>query len=192
VMRLNRGAGARGLAGMRPVAQLPAPGSKVRLVRPLLGWRRSELEQLCRSARLEPVQDPSNADERFERVNVRRAIAGADWIDPEGIARSADHLARADDALEWATDREWQSQVSAGEQSIAYRPSGPTEIRRRIVARCIQQLASEGRGDLLRGRELDQLVGVLTDGGKATLRGVLCSGGEQWDFAPAPERRQTA
>lgn len=190
LMRLNRGAGVRGLAGMRADAQLPTPGSKIRLVRPLLEWRRSELEELCRSAELVPAQDPSNADERFERVRVRRGIAGADWVDAEGIARSADYLGRADDALEWAADLEWQTQVSVGKQSIAYRPSGPAEIRRRIVARCVERLASEGRGNLLRGRELDQLVGALTKGGKATLRGVVCSGGEQWSFAPAPERRQ--
>jgi tRNA(Ile)-lysidine synthase len=125
-------------------------------------------------------------------VKVRRAIAGADWIDVGGVARSADYLGRADEALEWATDKEWESQVTARGESIAYRPSGPAEIRRRIVARCIERLASEGRGDLLRGGELDQLVSVLTDGGKATLRGVLCSSGKEWTFAPAPPRRRTA
>src|SRR5258708_36278065 len=38
VMRLNRGSGVRGLAGMRPVGRVP--GSDSPLLRPLLGWRR--------------------------------------------------------------------------------------------------------------------------------------------------------
>jgi hypothetical protein len=49
-------------------------------------------------------------------------------------------------------------------------------------------LASEGSGQPLRGRELDRLLATLSDGGTATLRGVLCSGGETWRFAAAPRR----
>ena len=37
--------------------------------------------------------------------------------------------------------------------------------------------------------ELERLVAVLMRGGKATLRGVLCSGGDEWRFTPAPKRR---
>src|SRR5258708_6038677 len=44
LMRLARGSGVRGLAGMRP--RSVAPGSQVQLVRPLLGWRRIELEEI--------------------------------------------------------------------------------------------------------------------------------------------------
>lgn len=188
LMRLNRGSGARGLAGMRLAA--PLPGGKARLLRPLLAWRRSELEEICNSAGLDPVDDPSNADEQFERVRVRRGLAEADWLDPEGIARSAAHLAAADVALHWAVDVEWDRQVSRSERDIVYKPAAPFEIRRRIVRRSVAALASEGRTNPLRGRELDRLVAVLSSGGKATLRGVLCSGGEQWRFTSAPRRRQ--
>jgi len=45
LMRLSRGSGVRGLAGMRP--RSITPGSHVRLVRPLLAWRRSELQEIC-------------------------------------------------------------------------------------------------------------------------------------------------
>lgn len=188
LMRLNRGSGARGLAGMRGVT--PIPGGKARLLRPLLAWRRSELEQVCKAAGLKPVQDPSNDDEQFERVRVRNAVAKADWLDPQAIARSAAHLAHADIALHWAVDKEWESQVSRSEREIVYSPAAPFEIRRRIVRRSVAAFAREGRANPLRGPELDRLVAVLTRGGKATLRGVLCSGGDQWRFTPAPRRRQ--
>ncbi|MGI8705954.1 MAG: tRNA lysidine(34) synthetase TilS [Sphingomicrobium sp.] len=188
LMRLNRGSGARGLAGMRLAA--PLPGGKARLLRPLLTWRRSELEEICKSAGLKPVDDPGNADEQFERVRVRRSLAEADWLDPEGIARSAAHLAAADVALHWAVDKEWETQVNRSESDIVYRPAAPVEIRRRIVRRSVAAFANEGQANPLRGRELDRLVAVIAGGGKATLRGVLCSGGEQWRFTRAPRRRQ--
>jgi tRNA(Ile)-lysidine synthase len=189
LMRLNRGSGARGLAGMRPAVPLPVPGSNLRLLRPLLGWRRSELEQVCKAAGVKPVHDPSNSDEQFERIRVRNGLAAAGWIDPQGVARSAAHLAAADAALHWATDKEWETQVTASNGEIRYRPSAPLEIRRRIAGRAVAALAREGGGNMLRGPELDRLMAVVARGGKATLRGVLCTGGDEWRFAPAPRRR---
>lgn len=188
VMRLARGAGVKGLAGMRPVAK--AAGAEAALVRPLLGWRRTDLEQICAAAGVTPVADPGNEDPQFERVRVRSALAGADWLDPQAVALSAGNLAQADVALHWATTQEWNRAVTNGAGVIVYRPTdAPREIRRRIASRAIAALASEGRGADLRGRELDRLLAVLAGGGKATLRGVLCSGGTEWRFAKAPRRR---
>jgi tRNA(Ile)-lysidine synthase len=84
VMRLMRGAGVRGLAAMRPLSTVPTSG--LPLLRPLLGWRRFELAQICASAGLVPAADPSNEDEQFERVRVRRALADADWLDATSLA----------------------------------------------------------------------------------------------------------
>lgn len=188
MMRLNRGAGARGLAGIRPVARIP--GGQAPLLRPLLGWRRGELEAVCAAARLEPARDPGNCDDRFERVRVRRGLSNADWLDPAAIARSAAHLEKADSALDWAARREWDRRVERSDDDILYRPDAPDEIRRRIVIRALVELAREGQNSDVRGRELDRLLGILSAGGKATLRGIACRGGDRWSFAPAPPRRR--
>jgi tRNA(Ile)-lysidine synthase len=189
LMRLDRGAGVRGLAAIRPATVMA--GGNIRLIRPLLGWRVSELAQVCAAAGVKAAVDPGNLDERFERVRLRNALAQADWLDPEAVARSAANLARADEALDWATGREWQLQVDRAGQEIVYRPSAPAEIRRRIVGRAVAAIAREGGENPLRGRELDRICELLEGGGKATLRGVLCSGGLEWRFAPAPMRRKT-
>jgi len=191
LMRLNRGAGASGLAGMRPVSKLPAPASKIPLIRPLLDWRHSELERICEEAGVTPADDPSNRDDRFERVRVRRGLASADWLDVEAAALSARNLADADFALDWAARSEWDSQVSRNEGDVLYRPKAPFEIQRRVLGRVIAELAAEGDGEILRGRELETLALALGEGETATLRGVLCSGGETWSFRPAPPRRRT-
>ena len=187
LMRLNRGAGVHGLGGMR--ASSTVPGADVRLLRPLLGWRRSELERVCSEAGVTPLMDPSNADDRFERVRIRRALAEADCTDPAAIAASAAHLASADEALDWAADRLWQRSVSEKDGQLTYAPGdAPAELVRRIVARAVTTLASEGIGQPLRARELDPLLQTLASGGQATLRGVLCAGGTRWRFSPAPHR----
>lgn len=188
LMRLARGAGVRGLAGMRPAAI--APGSHVELVRPLLGWRRSELEAICSEAGLSAVADPSNHDERFERVRVRNALAMLDWLDGGAVAQSAANLGEADIALEWAMRNEWRRSVHEKSGMIVYRRGdAPAEIVRRIVIRAVRKLATEGDHDL-RGRDVDQLLASLSAGSDATLRGVHCRGGAEWRFSAAPPRRR--
>lgn len=188
LMRLSRGAGVRGLGAIRPVARIP--GSRHRLIRPLLAWSRSELAAICEAAAVEPVDDPANQDEQFERVRIRKALAAGGLLDPRAIARSAANLASADLALDWAAARHWEQSVTGSGQDWVYRPgNAPHEIRRRIIGRAIAMIGTEGAGAPIRGREIDQLVEVLGSGGTATLRGVRCSGGEAWTFAPAPPRR---
>lgn len=188
VMRLNRGSGVRGLAGMR--RQSGVPGDKsLPLLRPLLGWRRSELERICTDGRVSPTTDPSNADERHERVRIRQALRNADWLDVEALAKSAGNIAAADEALEWATEKEWSEAVEAADGRIVYRATtAPAEVMRRIVARTIAELGTEGASGELRGRELDRLIADLQRCNTTTLRGVLCTGGLDWTFTTAPPR----
>src|SRR4051812_18533946 len=188
VMRLARGAGVRGLAGMRRKSVVPR--SEIPLLRPLLDWRRLELEKVCAHAGVEPAADPSNEDERFERVRVRRALAGAHWLDPPALAASAANLGDANSALDWAARQEWSRGATSDGAEIVYRAGdAPTEIRRRIVSRAVARLATEGQSSPLRGRELDRLLAVLEADGTATIRGVRCSGGSEWRFAEAPRRK---
>lgn len=187
IMRLNRGSGARGLAGIRPSAKVP--GSEHALLRPLLQWRRGELEAICSAAGLQPVADPSNADDRFERVRIRRALRTADWLDPHGLGRSAAYLASADEALDWGADAVWQSSVSRVGGRLVFQPAGvPLELRRRIVGKAVAELETEAPGTPLRGSALDGLMSALERGGIATLRGVKCRGGDDWHFETAPSR----
>lgn len=208
LMRLNRGSGVRGLAGMRSKSTIPtarhsreSEGSRLAggkavlswspaLLRPLLTWRGSELECICAEANLTPITDPSNADARFERVRIRKALSETAALDPGALAASAAHLASADEALDWAVDQEWRRAVSEAEDSLTYTPSGaPAEIVRRLVARAVATLAHEATADPLRARELDPLIATLAAGSQATLRGVHCQGGPHWRFSPAPPRR---
>jgi tRNA(Ile)-lysidine synthase len=188
LMRLARGAGLRGLAGMRPIRKVPSTDRS--LARPLLRWTRKELGELVEAAGIKPALDPSNEDSQFERVRVRKTLAGADWLDPKSVAKSANYLTQANAALSWAAKQEWGKRVTEKDSVITLDPKGlPQELCRRVVGLIITKLGTEGKGSELRGRELDRLLSVLARGQKATLRGVLCGGGEQWRFAKAPKRK---
>ncbi len=72
VMGLMRGAGLDGLSGMR--GQFEAHG--IHFHRPLLGVSRSNLRTLLREREIRWVDDPTNDDEHYDRVRVRKALAG--------------------------------------------------------------------------------------------------------------------
>ena len=182
LMRLNRGSGVAGLAGVRGRSMVP--GRTRLLLRPLLSWRRAELARVLDHAGVTTAQDPSNADERFDRVRIRRELARTDWIDPIALAASASHLSDADAALDWAVQREWQECVSASENALRYVPSAPRAIRLRVVTRIITRL-----GGIPRGGGVARLVDFLEAGEPGSLAGVVARNATgTWTFAPEPPR----
>ena len=181
VMRLLRGSGLAGLAAIRPDRNAPVP-----ILRPLLRWRRGELAAIVEAAGLNPVADPSNSDERFDRARLRKRLAETDWIDPVPLARSAAALAEAEEALSWATQRLWDERVVAEGDGYRLDPAAlPEELKRRLVLRLLSAIG----GPEPRGAEVGRLIKALEADRTATLSGAKCVGGERWRFAPAPPRR---
>jgi tRNA(Ile)-lysidine synthase len=184
LMRLNRGSGVRGLAAMRPRARLP--GSEFALLRPLLGWRRSELEAVCADAGLAAAADPSNRDERFERVRVRNVLQELDWINPGAIGTSAANLAAADRALDWATDALAPVRLRQDGEVLQIDASDlPAELQRRLLRLAFQRLEAPEP----RGADLTRALQSLTSGRAATLSGLKLEGGGAWRVSKAPPRR---
>ena len=178
LMRLARGAGLPGLAGVRRARPL-RPG--VTLVRPLLDWRKAELEAIVRDAGLAAAQDPSNADPAYDRTAARALLGATHWLDPARLAHSAAHLAEAEAALEWASGRLFAERWD-GESLDPH--DLPPEILRRLALRVF-----DGFGETPRGPDLARLLAALREGRAATLAGVKATPGARWTFAPAPPRR---
>ena len=93
LLNLMRGAGATGLAAMRPGE-----------THPILGLRRTETLDLCKLLDLRPAHDPTNDDPRFRRNRVRHellplAVDIADRDLAPLISRTADLLRDDDDFL---------------------------------------------------------------------------------------------
>jgi tRNA(Ile)-lysidine synthase len=183
MMRLNRGSGLAGLAGVRPRTALP--GTRLVLLRPLLGWRRAELADLVSAAGLDPAQDPSNDDPRFDRVRIRKALREADWLDVVAVSQSAALLSEAEAVMQWASEREWRERVEVVEGEVRYRPLAPQPIRLRVVMRAIAML-----GGTPRGSSTARLMARLANGKDANLAGVIARvDGQLWTFCREPPRR---
>ncbi|WP_363182046.1 tRNA lysidine(34) synthetase TilS [Sphingomonas quercus] len=201
LLRLARGAGLAGLAGVRPRravatslrsrrASRDAAGGDsgtIPIVRPLLGWRKAELIAIVASAGIIAVADPSNADPRYDRTAARALLAGTDWLDADRLARAAANLAEAEDALEWTADRLWAERAAVSPAGIAFDPAGlPAELRRRLLLRALTAL---GAAPPPRGPALARFAAALESGETATLAGIRAEGGKLWHFAIAPPRR---
>jgi tRNA(Ile)-lysidine synthase len=184
LLRLGRGSGVAGLAGVR--ARGFVPGTRLPLLRPLLGWRRAELAGVVAAAGLEAVQDPSNTDDRFDRARIRKAIAGADWLDVPALALSAANLADADLALDWAAAREWQECVAKAPMGLTYRPQAPRAVALRVIARIVRELD----GTEPRGSQLAHLFEELLARRPASIGNLVARiTPEGWSFTKAPQRR---
>jgi len=108
LLRLARGSGLSGLAGMAPVSppltepDLGAP----RRCRPLLETPKSRLEATCRSFDQNWIEDPSNRDPAFRRTQARALLGDPPLpgMDAAGLAATAQRLRRARRALEAQVD----------------------------------------------------------------------------------------
>lgn len=184
LLRLTRGSGVAGLAGVR--ARGVVPGTRLPLLRPLLGWRQAELTQIVASAGIEAANDPSNQDDRFDRARIRKAIAGADWLDVPALAISAANLADADAALDWAAAREWAECVNKGPMGYIYRPQAPRAVALRVLIRIVTELD----GSAPRGSAVARLFDSLVARQPASIGNLVARAmPDGWSVMKAPARR---
>ncbi len=123
LMRLGRGSGLAGLAGMAPLVE----AAHYRLLRPLLAFPASRLVATLVAAGQNWVEDPTNRDRTFLRARIRHA--GDAWtrlgLDPARLAVTAQHLARARRFVETAVEH-----LLAGAALI--HPAGFVALDRRL------------------------------------------------------------
>lgn len=183
LMRLSRGAGMAGLSGIRVVQRFE---SGLIVLRPLLGWRKADLETVCAAAGIKPARDPSNADPRYDRTRARALIARTDWLDPARLAASAAHLVEADAALSAIADDRYRPERTGDD--VTLRPDPLREITRRHLVR----LFDEEFGARPDGPSLRRAMAALESGGATTCAGILCRADPPvWRFRRAPPRRST-
>lgn len=179
LMRLNRGSGVAGLAGIR--------ARQGRLIRPLLGFTRAELGGVVAEAGIPSVQDPSNQDRRFDRVAMRAALRDATWLDPVAASASAAALADAEEALQWVTRTALARELRReGEGVCLAQTAYPREIQRRMLLAALQTIDPVAAP---RGRVIDQALVKLASGKSLVIGTVQCWGGACWTFRAAPPRR---
>ena len=174
LLRLARGSGVDGLAAMAPIAERP----EVRLLRPVLDVPRARLRAALRVAEQPHIEDPSNQQEAFKRVRLRRIapILAAEGLTSERLAATAAQMGRARAALE---------DVAAGvlARSVRLYPEGYAELdpgplraaQTEIGLRCLSRLLAciGGRAQPPRLEPLTRLHQALVRGGEPFAGGTL-------------------
>lgn len=170
LLRLLRGAGAKGLGGAHPVV-------RDRFVRPLLDARRHEIAAYLEERGLSFREDASNRDLRFTRNRLRRLAVPrlVQDFNPrlvETLAATASLLRDEDDWMEAAARDVWErvrvreTHAGRGEGAVTLSVDALRELhvalRRRVVRLSFEALRGDLRG-IGRGH-VEAALGLLRSG----------------------------
>lgn len=202
LMRLTRGSGPAGLAGMASSASVPGCDADprlrgLRLARPLLGLAKADLVALCRQAGLAFAEDPTNADESYRRPQVRRlaALLAAEGLGRDEVLRLAGRAARAEQALAGLiAERLAGLPVRRGPDLFEADAADIRALPAEALIRLVFQEVARLTGAAPRLERVEALVDRLRGGGPvaATLGGVRVLLGRDLRLAPAPPRRTSS
>jgi len=160
MMRLARGSGIAGLAGMARDQEIFGG----RLIRPLLDLPKAALTDHCRQCGQNFFEDPSNDDPRFARANWRAVAAPLHrlGLTPTRVSRLAERAEKCDRALQWAAAR-FLEQARIPTESHVYDFSNAGQAPAAIVEYFLQlalaRVAGESAPRLVRA---ERLAGKLT------------------------------
>jgi len=163
LLKIVRGAGTRGLAGIYPQLSFPGSQFSASIVRPLLGIRRKDLEAYLLGLGQSWREDKSNRDLRHMRNRVRHGILPrlGHHLNPEvreALAETAE-IARAEEEY-------WQKEVSQVLPSVWARSALtvsalanlPLALQRRVI-----RAASESLGLRLDFPHVEEILALSCD-----------------------------
>ncbi|MCD9148404.1 tRNA lysidine(34) synthetase TilS [Pseudophaeobacter flagellatus] len=182
LMRLMRASGVNGLAAMpRRRTQ-----DGITLIRPLLGLRRAELRAYLRSRGQTWIEDPSNQDERFDRIKTRKALGALEdlGLTVEALSTVAQNMGKAQRALGWyaflAARDMIQHEVGAIVIELRKFRALPDEISHRLMSQALLWIS--GSQYPPRRQPMIDAVALAQRGGSLTLSGcrILGHKGNIW------------
>lgn len=173
LLRLERGSGLDGLAGMPAVRE----GYEARILRPLLAQPKDRLKATLRARGQDWIEDPSNVDLSFARARVRALLPrlAAGGLEPRRVAASAERLGAVRRALDDACGRLLAAAAApypAGYLWLEAKPlaEADDEVRRRALLRCLLCVSGAVYGP--RQERLRRLAAEIGSGlGKASTLG---------------------
>ncbi len=183
LMRLVRGSGPLGLKGMAATSERHG----IAILRPFLWVPKARLAATATQAGLAPVDDPSNADDRFTRVRIRALMhqMAGEGLGPERLAILAGRMRMLDEALAHQVgglmDRCRRPSIVPG--TVVMDGSAwldePFAVVQQLLSRVLSEVAPEGARERLEAVEgLAGSVLMAIAGGEAlrkTLQGALVS-----------------
>jgi len=174
LMRVGRRAGIDGLTGMSSSRTIYG----VEFQRPFLAASRKELRAYLGSTGQRWIEDPSNEDERFERIRVRRAIEALEGagIDAEAIFEVTQNLSLVRHDLALLARSEFGKSGDQGDGDLifdrgSFLANPVFEVKRRTLADALRWVS--GADYPPRSDALADLSVAIRDFEKRTLHGCL-------------------
>ncbi len=178
LMRLGKGAGVKGLSAMAENFERHG----LSFTRPLLDVSRDELRQYLSSRSCKWCEDPSNEDESFLRIKVRKFLQHSEnnILNSQSLVASAHSVARANDALEQWVEQFWKISVSRMKAECTFHMNEflelPLEIQFRVIDKCVNW---GGEPYPPRTEKKHRLIEALSAGKtKRTLGGIVFDSNE--------------
>lgn len=185
LMRMAHGSGPRGLGGMRPTETRPG----LKLYRPLLPIAKARLVATAEARSWPFVVDPSNCDDRFERVRWRALLPrlAEEGLTAARLSALAVRLGRMDQALDHRVQALLPTLLSPRGKALQIDfcalAEEPNEIVLRVLAAALAQLAADS-AELRRLARLEACVAALIEAWRARRREVRTLAGCRLMLAP--------
>lgn len=178
LQRLVSGSGLDGLRGMDEVTMI---SETLSLVRPFLGFEKQELLDFLKENKQEWIEDPSNQNEDFTRIRLRKLATELqeEGLDAKRIQKLSHRLNRSIEALDFYVEDAFSKFVmcyETGYLDIQRQEFSnlPEEIQLRLLIK-VMHLVSGREDDYLRLKKLETLhegiISSLSD--KRTLMGCV-------------------
>ena len=143
LMRIAKGSGLDGLAGMAAEAEMQG----IRLLRPLLTVPKEQLVATCEAARLATVTDPSNKASKYARGRLRRVLPllAEEGLTVERLVDLGDRARETREAMDHTTSALLRVAVQtdkAGAVSLdlEYMRSAPRAVALRALGACLHSV----------------------------------------------------
>lgn len=145
-MRLGKGSGVDGLAGMAPARNVGG----ITMIRPVMGFTRARLRATCEHFGVRWIDDPSNTNDKYLRVKLRafEEMLAGEGFTPERLALVMQKLGDAAAALQAMTDGALKDCLTLNPEGYAtlkldgWRPL-PREIQRRVIGHVLDTLVPQ-------------------------------------------------
>lgn len=163
VMRLLRGSSLNGLQAMLPIRS----HNKINIIRPLLGFTKSELQELLISEGQKWIEDPSNQNIDYDRVWLRKMLATHrnSSLLHKRLAETVSRLQQTQEYLSSQIDQYWQENVRVDNKGYVWLDkiwfnSVHREIQYQIFHKAIKIVS--GRQSALRYDSLNKALDVAS------------------------------
>ena len=176
-LRMTRGSGLKGLTSLGKNSVF----SNMEILRPLINLKKKDLENLALKVFGTFMKDPSNKNEDFTRVRIRKILKefNEEGLDFKKINLTINNLKSANEALDFYTRKNIVDNATYIKKKKSFHLNknffnNPNEVLLRSISSIFQILS--GRYYAPRGRKLMRLISQMTlqnDLKKATLGGCI-------------------